>query len=784
MAAAFSFSRRRFLQATALGVTAFALPDGGGLLAQETGAVSLPRGNSPAPVPFPHFPSRLHAFVWRNWELVPLERMAKTIGCRTADVLALGQSMGLDKPRRVTANQWRRSYITIIRRNWHLLPYEQLLTLLDWTPEHMAYTLREDDFLYIKLGSHKPKCAALKFAQPDEQTAAKARNIAGMLKMEFPEGFDSKREPIFGFLDELEKAPTSTVQGTTRFSPKFCYSYSALYGDALLDPEIDPYPAGYLRQLAATGVDGVWLQGVLSKLAPFPWDPKLSEGHEQRLKNLAVLVRKARKEGIGVYLYLNEPRTMPLSFFKAHAELKGVTSGDYATLCTSALEVQDWLRNSIQSICRAVPDLAGFFTISASENLTNCWSHGGGKGCARCAQRKPAEVIAELHTLLSEGIARVQGKQRLLAWDWGWADDWAPGIIQRLPKEVSLMSVSEWNLPIERGGVKTSVGEYSISSIGPGPRAKKHWKLAKERGLRTLAKIQANNTWELSAVPYIPAVANVARHAANLLKEDVDGLMLGWTLGGYPSPNLAVIAEMSRRDKGAPATPEEALARVAEYQFGKKLGPHIVQAWQQWSKAFSEFPYNIGVVYSAPLQMGPANLLWQKSTGYAATMVGIPYDALDQWRAVYPPRIFIQQLEKVAEGFVQGAEELRVAAREVNASRRERARLDAELRVAEAAALHFRSVAAQSRFVVARKELEKAKTADEAGKALQALEQVLLNEIRDARRLYELQCLDSRLGFEATNHYYYVPLDLVEKIINCRDLLVRWISAERNKWNA
>ena len=33
-----------------------------------------------------------------------------------------------------------------------------------------------------------------------------------------------------------------------------------------------------------------------------------------------------------------------------------------------------------------------------------------------------------------------------------------------------------------------------------------------------IAKIQAGNSWELSAVPYIPAVENAAQHAANLRK--------------------------------------------------------------------------------------------------------------------------------------------------------------------------------------------------------------------------------------------------------------------------
>ena len=61
--------------------------------------------------------------------------------------------MGLRPPRAITPEQLSRSYITIIRRNWHLLPYDQLLTLLGWTGEKLAYTLREDDFLYVKLGN-------------------------------------------------------------------------------------------------------------------------------------------------------------------------------------------------------------------------------------------------------------------------------------------------------------------------------------------------------------------------------------------------------------------------------------------------------------------------------------------------------------------------------------------------------------------------------------------------------------------------------------------------------
>ena len=169
-------------------------------------AVDLPVGNAPAPVPIPHFPTTFHAYVWRNWTLVPTDRIAKAVGAGREDILRTGQAMGLPNPPRITKDQERRSYLTVIRRNWHLLPYEQLLALLNWKSEELAYTLREDDFLYIKLGSHKPKCEPIRYAPPDERTMAREQEIARVVKEYFPNGVLSK-EPLFCFVRELSKPP-------------------------------------------------------------------------------------------------------------------------------------------------------------------------------------------------------------------------------------------------------------------------------------------------------------------------------------------------------------------------------------------------------------------------------------------------------------------------------------------------------------------------------------------------------------------------------------------------
>lgn len=781
-------SRRRFLAAAGMAGGSLAWaggPGAGGVRGAEPAASApdlavLPQGPVREALALPHFPSRLHAFVWRNWPLVAPERMAETVGARASDIVGLGAAMGLGRPPRITSEQRRRSALTVIRRNWHLLPYEQLLRLLGWSAEELAFTLREDDFFWIKLGSLKPRCEPLRWPPVAEGTgvagARREAEMSDVLEAELGEDpVGRKGEAPFAFVEALTRPPEGGKRAPAGGRPggglRFCYSYFALYGDPLLEPDLDPYPDGYLARLAEAGVTGVWLQAVLYRLAPFPWQPGLSDRHEERRRNLAALVARAKRRGIRVYLYLNEPRAMPMAFFATRPELKGLVQGDHAALCTSAPEVRRYLTDSVATIVRAVPDLGGFFTITASENFTNCWSHGGGAGCPRCGRRTAAEVVAEVNACVQAGIVQAGGGPELLAWDWGWNDAWAPDAIARLPEGVSLMSVSEWSLPLDRGGVKATVGEYSLSAIGPGPRATRHWELARRRGLKTVAKIQAGNTWELSSLPYLPVLANVAEHASRLRGLGLDGIMLGWTLGGYPSPNLETIAEVMAGGS---------LEDVARRRFGPELGPAVAATWTAFSVAFREFPFDGGVVYSAPLQVGPANLLWARPTGYPASMVGIPYDHLDGWRGPYPAAVFVAQFEKMAAGLDLAADGLARlvtgAGAATTADQRRAAGQEADL--GRAMAAYYRSVANQSRFVLARDRLAGA-AGEQRGAVLAELETVIRSELGLAKTLHGLQVRDSRIGFEASNQYFYLPIDLAEKVLNCRWLLDVWLPAAR-----
>ncbi|RLT19315.1 MAG: hypothetical protein DWI28_02935 [Planctomycetota bacterium] len=712
--------------------------------------VVLPEGNKPKPVLFPHFPSMAHAVVWRNWDVVRHDRIAAALHTTLKRVNSMGAEMGLPEPLPVSANQAKRLALTVIRRNWHLLPYDQLLILLKWTAKDLEFTLREDDFFYIKLGSHKPECPPVRVQRPTKEQEEKCKRLRAVIDSALPEGLPRQPDPLLAFVERLSKHPAKVLSkpGNT-LSPRYCYSYFALYGDPFLEADLDPYPDGYVAQLVRCGVDGVWLQAVLHKLTPFPWEPQRSEKYEQRLEGLARLTTRLAKHGVKLWLYINEPRSLPNAFYVKFPQLKGVTEGDWSTMCTLVPEVRTWLKDSIAMIAKAAPDLGGFFTISGSENLTHCWSHGQGAMCPRCSAAGMPHVVADLHSAIDEGIEAVGGKQRLIAWDWGWPDGVVRETIANLSKRISVMSVSEWDTPIHRGGIASTIGEYSITVNKPGPRATRHWKWATDTGHQTIAKMQAANSWEMSAVPYVPAVRLTAEHADNIRVSGVRGIMLGWTLGGYPSPNLEAVSQI-----GNGLSVDNALMTVASRRNGKAYVAATLELWNAVSHAMLDFPFHITTVYQAPLQQGVANPLWLEPTGYRSTMSGFGYDDVDGWRAVYPPDIFASQLTLLETQMLSA---VRVARPHIGVSDG----LEQDIRYAEAAAIIFGSVADQTRFYILRK----------AGKLKSRETRRILDVERGrALRLITLQAQDACIGFEASNQYYFVRTDLLEKIINLADI--------------
>ncbi|MDP6060752.1 MAG: hypothetical protein QGH33_17735, partial [Pirellulaceae bacterium] len=385
----------------------------------------LPKGSAPEPISIPHFPDRLHAFVWRNWQAVALQRLATVLGTSVQNVAALGASMGLPTPQPFAHQDIARGYITILRRNWHLLPYAQLLQLVDMSAEQLAQSLKEDDFLWIKLGQLKPRCEPLRYAAPGTAARERSAQIKKVVQRYVGDQIHVPIETRFEFIRRLSEPmaaePEVVRQDNSLFAVRFIYSYFAMYGDPLMTPQFDPYPDGLLQRLAHVGVNGVWLHVVLRDLAPGgDAFPEFGTDHETRLATLSRLVERAGRHGVAVYLYLNEPRAMPASFFTNRPHLAGVRSGDQIAMCTTHPMVRQWISDAVAHVFGAVPNLGGVFTITASENLTNCASGGQHAQCPRCAKRSDDEIIAEVNNTIEAAVHRASPDAKVIAYDWGW----------------------------------------------------------------------------------------------------------------------------------------------------------------------------------------------------------------------------------------------------------------------------------------------------------------------------------------------------------------------------
>ena len=716
-----------------------------------------------APIPAFAFPDALSAFVFRNWGLVEPDTMARTVGASREDIVKIATEMGLAADVKVSPLWKTLGYVTILRRNWHLLPYPQLMELTGLSRHQLRSALMEDDFLGTKLGIPRPKCPPIRFSKALADNGRPARlEIKDTLAKANALPGNTEEEPRFAFLDRFGSLAPLSSGGDARFDLRMIYPFSADYGDILAGDPLVSCPEGLIADLSARGVNAIWMHAVLSELTTDPAYPEFGADAPRRLVHLRRLVDCGKRHGVKVILYLNEPRTQPAAFFEkpGRAALRGSSRNrggvPYYCLCTQNPETLRWLRDATEQLFRNVPGLGGVFTITMSENGTHCASQmHRNNTCKRCKDRPYAEFIVEINKAIFDGVKAADPSAVVIFYDTAWPDGADKSVIPRLPKGGRIVAWSEKLMPFRQAGLELKVNEYSISKPGPGPLALSQWAAARKAGLKTDAKLQVNTSWEICAVPYLPAMDLVAEHARNLSVADVDGVMLSWSLGGYPSPNLALFSRI-RRGGGQ----EEALDALAADLYGAAAAKSVRTAWARYSAAFRNYPMQWQTVYYSPVQMGPANLLYPEKTGWRATMVNTAYDDYERWTAGFAKcrEKWVELMDATAAGFEAGDVLWGKAVAAMEGRARETAAY--EQRIFRAATLHFRSATDQAKFILARDK------GDSVG-----MRMVAERELATAREMLSLVCRESVLGYESSNRYMYVPNDFREKILVCRRIL-------------
>ena len=684
-----------------------------------------------------NFPTLWQAVLYRNYGFVEDKNLADVLGTDIKTIKTEAERLGL-KDIKYNPEWLKSGYLTIIKNNWFLLDYEQLCTLLGWDEKRLDYVVKEEDFLYVKLGFVKPHCEKARFCALSGKQKKETENAARILNRA---GADEAR--AFGFFD-FEKADSPRV---VRAGTRIIHGYITPCGDTFGIDSETYLPDTLLSKYAAVGVNGLWFHALLTDLSPYPFK-NTGERYVVRRENLRKLIERCAEYGIKDYLYFNEPRCMSTQDFSGQEDIKGTESGEFSALCMGTEKVRNYLYRAVRELFSEVKNIGGVITITMSENLTHCHSVGN-CNCHRCADFKPYEEAARVNNIIMRAIKDSGSKAELIANLWGWSEflGWSKEDTERgvalLDKDISVLCVSEYDLKIVKGGVKSKIIDYSLSNPGPSEVSRDTLAYAGRLGHKTYAKVQFNNSWECSAVPFLPAFDLVYEHLVNLKKAGVENYMMSWTLGGWPSVTLDLVNSFG-----------ENFDLEAWYAdtFGKNAEA-VHDAIKYLCKGFSEYPFSIDALYLSPKTHGYANLWETESENKRSCMVSYSFDDYENWIKPYPYEVYVSQMKKLLDGFGKAIEILSEIKED-----KEVYRLWLYTSVAY---LHFYADYDQTVFSFFKRDLENNKD---------KIYSVLCHAKKATEELINLQKQDTKIGYEASNHYFYTTRSLKEKLLNIENL--------------
>ncbi len=682
--------------------------------------------------------------ILRNYGTMPSSFIAGAIACDTATVEREAARLGLSSLD--SGCDWRkRGFVTVIRNNYDLLPCERLAEMLQMREDEFESLLLEYDFLSIKLGK-QPPLPDVRYVPLGEAEIRETGRVAAILA---PHIRARRVLPFDFFRDAI---PYKPPVGEYAVSERFTSSYHADYAGALGDDSLFGYDDDDFERLKSTGTNGLWLSDTLRNLAPFDLDKAYEGDYKRRIRNFQKLTERAARHGVRIYLYLNEPRALPPEFFEGREHLRGNRCAGGYCLCTSAPEVQRYLYNAMKYLGEQVPLLGGVMTITMSENPTHCrslkWNgNETATACPRCREKSPTALAAEINNIMSRALSDAGCEARVIANLWAWGElmniseqELRAGI-DLLDKEVDVLCVSETAKAFNRGGVDAEVIDYSISVVGPSDISRRTLAYAKEKGHRIFAKVQINNSWECAGVPYIPAFGLMAEHVKNCRELGVDGLMLGWSLGGYAGGALPLINRLCQRGE----RDEAAWYREV---YGERAD-EVQRAVSRFDSAFTHFPFSLKTIYFGGQNLACGNLWTLMGSERRSTMVCFTFDDHELWTKPYGLDIYLSQMEKLCREWETGMAMLSPG--------EENAAYDELCRMARACYIHFASARNLAVWTKHKRELAKNR---------ETLLAVIENEKNLTAELLSLIAIDARIGFEMTNHYFYNENLLLAKLLN------------------
>ena len=384
--------------------------------------------------------------------------------------------------------------------------------------------------------------------------------------------------------------------------------------DELMD-DIDYYPEEYLNKLAHEGVNGLWLTMYFRDLPSSIFTGRGSNA-ENRFRKLRQVVEKCGRYGIRIYVFLSEPKLFGNTYFsvpkedaKNHAELLGSHEGNFDFFCVSTETGKKYLKESMEQIFKAVPQLGGVINIMLGEDNGSCVAHntmcpgkpGDDNYCPRCCSRDAADIYAELASMFAGVVHKYNPDAEYIGWFYApdQRDDSEymkrlAHISEKWPEDATLMFNFESGGTTRQLGKNKIVFDYSLAYIGPS----KLFSESVAKASRSGAKLQVGCSHEDASIPFIPVPENLYDKYKFLNDHHVSAVMQCWYFGNYPGLMNKAAGELSFEP--FPKNGMEFLKELAKPDW-RNNADKVAEAWHYFSQAYRKFPANLSFEWYGPL---------------------------------------------------------------------------------------------------------------------------------------------------------------------------------------
>lgn len=381
----------------------------------------------------------------------------------------------------------------------------------------------------------------------------------------------------------------------------------------------------------------------------------------------------------------------------------------------------------------------------------------------------PCRDYPEWVALIQNSVRKFRPDAEVIfcTYNWGFAPEedrvW---LIEHLPDGVAVMATWDMFENVKCGNSTENITDYSLSFVGPGKYFSSEAKAAKKRGLKMYSiSNTSGRTWDFGTVPYEPMPYQWIKRYEEILKANkewnVVGLFENIHYGFHPS----IITELEKACLFTNHKPlEEILKDLLMRDFGEENLDAVDKAMHLWSEAITYYVPTNEDQYGA-FRTGPSYPFWPGNNTIGLPEGGkIPNDNHPMFGngiyfEKYTPdgtgrnslpgvRIYdeINAITKVRDLMKEG---ISIMEKIENPN-------DKLLKLINLGKFIYRSCITAinyKNFYILLKKLDIVGDKEEAGKILDKIEDLLLEERKNVEATIPIVQADSRLGWEPSMEY-------------------------------